>query len=169
MSYFDEWNKNIEAKGDRGALSDYAERYYQLETDAYIKILEGYPDAKWKAPAKELAERLGFGEEMDIFLGFLEGISTSLNKGLDLPNIVDETEVELDIDFAKLYWNMHGASAKWLYGLEQWENVFTAEELIKVTKDFNREHIAVSNKVGRNDPCTCGSGKKYKNCCGKRN
>ena len=23
-------------------------------------------------------------------------------------------------------------------------------------------------KVGRNDPCTCGSGKKYKNCCGKK-
>jgi tetratricopeptide (TPR) repeat protein len=26
--------------------------------------------------------------------------------------------------------------------------------------------VAVSFKVGRNDPCTCGSGKKYKNCCG---
>lgn len=26
---------------------------------------------------------------------------------------------------------------------------------------------AKSNKVGRNDPCPCGSGKKYKNCCGK--
>lgn len=25
----------------------------------------------------------------------------------------------------------------------------------------------VSNKVGRNDPCTCGSGLKYKKCCGK--
>ena len=24
----------------------------------------------------------------------------------------------------------------------------------------------VSNKVGRNEPCPCGSGKKYKNCCG---
>ena len=23
------------------------------------------------------------------------------------------------------------------------------------------------SKIGRNDPCTCGSGKKYKNCCGK--
>ncbi len=23
------------------------------------------------------------------------------------------------------------------------------------------------NKIGRNDPCPCGSGKKYKNCCGK--
>ena len=24
-----------------------------------------------------------------------------------------------------------------------------------------------SDKVGRNEPCSCGSGKKYKNCCGK--
>ena len=23
-------------------------------------------------------------------------------------------------------------------------------------------------KVGRNDPCPCGSGKKYKKCCGKK-
>ena len=27
--------------------------------------------------------------------------------------------------------------------------------------------IRSAPKVGRNDPCTCGSGKKYKNCCGK--
>ena len=27
--------------------------------------------------------------------------------------------------------------------------------------------IRVEKKVGRNDPCPCGSGKKYKNCCGK--
>jgi len=25
----------------------------------------------------------------------------------------------------------------------------------------------VQKQVGRNDPCPCGSGKKYKNCCGK--
>jgi preprotein translocase subunit SecA len=24
-----------------------------------------------------------------------------------------------------------------------------------------------STKVGRNDPCPCGSGKKFKKCCGK--
>ena len=28
---------------------------------------------------------------------------------------------------------------------------------------------AVSKKVGRNDPCPCGSGKKYKKCCGANN
>ena len=27
--------------------------------------------------------------------------------------------------------------------------------------------IKKGNKIGRNDPCPCGSGKKYKQCCGK--
>ena len=26
-----------------------------------------------------------------------------------------------------------------------------------------------TNKIGRNDPCPCGSGKKYKHCCGQQN
>ncbi len=30
-----------------------------------------------------------------------------------------------------------------------------------------KEPVHVQEKVGRNDPCPCGSGKKYKNCCGK--
>ena len=30
-----------------------------------------------------------------------------------------------------------------------------------------REAVAVGRKVGRNDPCPCGSGKKYKKCCGR--
>jgi len=34
--------------------------------------------------------------------------------------------------------------------------------------DSNRkEPVVKENKVGRNDPCPCGSGKKYKNCCGR--
>ena len=38
-----------------------------------------------------------------------------------------------------------------------------------ITND-SKDHAKVqkkSTKVGRNDPCPCGSGKKYKNCCGK--
>jgi uncharacterized protein YecA (UPF0149 family) len=26
--------------------------------------------------------------------------------------------------------------------------------------------VRAGAKIGRNDPCTCGSGKKYKKCCG---
>jgi SWIM/SEC-C metal-binding protein len=29
------------------------------------------------------------------------------------------------------------------------------------------ETVTVDKKIGRNDPCPCGSGKKYKKCCGK--
>ena len=34
-------------------------------------------------------------------------------------------------------------------------------------EDKRLEPIRTEPKVGRNDPCTCGSGKKYKKCCGK--
>lgn len=29
-----------------------------------------------------------------------------------------------------------------------------------------KKPVKADKKVGRNDPCPCGSGKKYKNCCG---
>lgn len=35
------------------------------------------------------------------------------------------------------------------------------------TTPAKKEPIKVEKKVGRNDPCPCGSGKKYKQCCGK--
>ena len=38
-----------------------------------------------------------------------------------------------------------------------------------ITND-SKDHTKIqkkSTKVGRNDPCPCGSGKKYKQCCGK--
>ncbi len=34
-------------------------------------------------------------------------------------------------------------------------------------EDGNREPVRTGPKIGRNDPCPCGSGKKYKRCCGK--
>ncbi len=39
----------------------------------------------------------------------------------------------------------------------------------QVPKQSSTNHTVVNTtpKVGRNDPCPCGSGKKYKNCCGK--
>ncbi|MDD4076347.1 MAG: SEC-C metal-binding domain-containing protein, partial [Eubacteriales bacterium] len=38
---------------------------------------------------------------------------------------------------------------------------------IETSGDDKPQPKRVGNKVGRNDPCPCGSGKKYKNCCGK--
>ena len=38
----------------------------------------------------------------------------------------------------------------------------------EITKKYREDNIAHVEKIGRNDPCPCGSGKKYKKCCGKK-
>ena len=61
------------------------------------------------------------------------------------------------------------------------ETGLTEEEMIKAIEEFNKqmaedeefgdifreEVVTNQKKPKRNDPCPCGSGKKYKNCCGK--
>ena len=37
------------------------------------------------------------------------------------------------------------------------------------TREVKREPVRAEKTVGRNDPCPCGSGKKYKQCCGRKN
>ena len=59
------------------------------------------------------------------------------------------------------------AKAPWLYNLEEWDHVFPAEKRQEITKKFHLSKQAVSHKIDRNAPCPCGSGKKYKKCCGK--
>ena len=55
----------------------------------------------------------------------------------------------------------------------QIEQKIEREEAPKITgtnKDESNEkmpYVRKGAKIGRNDPCPCGSGKKYKNCCGK--
>jgi preprotein translocase subunit SecA len=34
-------------------------------------------------------------------------------------------------------------------------------------QDLPPEPVRTTQKPGRNDPCPCGSGKKYKKCCGR--
>jgi len=45
------------------------------------------------------------------------------------------------------------------------EDIEAEEELIK--KADKVEPLKADKEPGRNDPCPCGSGKKYKKCCGK--
>lgn len=49
-------------------------------------------------------------------------------------------------------------------GIDSWEQLV---EMHRRGEDIPPMPSGFSRKVGRNDPCPCGSGKKYKNCCGK--
>ena len=100
--------------------------------------------------------------------GFLDGIDDSLKTSNDLDNITEDSEVSLDIDPEKLYMNMVQCKADWLYELPQWDNIFSVEKRKDLYLKEKKSHTVVKEKkIGRNDPCPCGSGKKYKQCCGK--
>lgn len=63
---------------------------------------------------------------------------------------------------------MVGAKAEWLYTLPQWDALLTPERRKELYKEQKSSTTIVKDKkIGRNDPCPCGSGKKYKYCCGR--
>ncbi len=139
--------------------------YYTQETEAYKKIL-GEKNFTLAGTAKALAE--GFGMELAIFAPFLDGVNTSLENEIDVQAVEEETELNLTIIPEKLFYNMLNAKAKWLYELKEWDGVLAEEKRTEITRQWRIEQQAVSTAtVGRNDPCPCGSGKKYKKCCGK--
>jgi uncharacterized protein YecA (UPF0149 family) len=49
-------------------------------------------------------------------------------------------------------------------GARSTEDVAAEERLLKDAEKV--EPLQTGEKVGRNDPCPCGSGRKYKKCCG---
>ena len=140
--------------------------YFTIEKGIYEQILAN-PTEVVEGTVKELAEK--YDTEVMIMTGFLDGINESL-KGYENPiETMDEnTQVKIEIDPEKLYYNMVEAKAEWLYTLPQWNSILSEEkrkELYKQQKASGT--IRKEKKIFPNDPCPCGSGKKYKKCCGK--
>jgi uncharacterized protein YecA (UPF0149 family) len=52
---------------------------------------------------------------------------------------------------------------------QQWEYDEELEGLVRAMLEGNNKgtEIRIGKKVGRNEKCPCGSGLKYKKCCGK--
>ena len=149
---------------DKGSLQKMWAEYFEKEKEIYKQLLAA-PDTEVKGTVKELAEK--YGIDIMQMTGFLDGINDSLVKPNPIEEMEEDTKVSLKFDKEKLYKNMVAAGADWLYGLEEWNEIFDADTQKKLYKEqkasttFKREGA----KIGRNDPCPCGSGKKYKNCC----
>ena len=58
--------------------------------------------------------------------------------------------------------------ADWLYNLEEWNDIYDEDTRKRLYREQKvSTTIVKGDKVYPNDPCPCGSGKKYKKCCGK--
>lgn len=161
---YKQWTKLIENQNDT-TIKEFWDEYSAGETKIYTDILENKKNI-FAGKVKELAEKYEVREV--IFMGFLDGISTSLNSTIDLESISSESEISLDINFANLFKNMIKADADYLYSIEAWKDIFSEEEQKELYDEYRRSRTVVKDsKVGRNEPCPCKSGKKYKHCCGK--
>lgn len=150
---------------NKGDLQRLWQTYFQQERDIYAELLKK-PDEEVKGTVKELAEK--FGVDIMTMTGFLDGINDSLKEANPIDEMEEDTVVSLAFDKTLLYKNMVAAGADWLYGLEEWNGIFdqdTQKALYKEQKSSMT--IRKEAKVYPNDPCPCGSGKKYKKCCGR--
>ena len=162
----EQWRDTTYSKEmDKASLQKFWGTYFQTEKEIYEKLLEN-PDEEVKGTVKELAEK--YGINVFTMTGFLDGINDSLKVANPIETMDEDTEVSLAFDKELLYKNMVDAKADWLYELPQWDKIFTEEKKKVLYKEQkNARTIHVEKKVYPNDPCPCGSGKKYKKCCGK--
>lgn len=81
-------------------------------------------------------------------------------------------DIEVLQEFTELITQLNNNTRKWIL------KGYTSSELFKSEQKYLQplpnpglklvvDNTKAANKVGRNDPCPCGSGKKYKKCCGK--
>ena len=152
-------------KADRGQLQEFWSRYFAIEKSVYEKLLSN-PDEVVEGTVKELADR--FEIEVMAMVGFLDGIDESLVTPNELEDLKEDSHVSLAFDKEKLYKNMVEAKADWLYELPQWKEIFPEEKLKQLYTEQKKSGTIIKEaKVYPNDPCPCGSGKKYKKCCGR--
>ena len=163
MALLEQWRTYAEEQQSGPQGPQFWKDYFDRETEIYKRILESKPR---KNTVKGYAEK--YGVDLMTMVAFLDGINDSLKEQNPLETMEEDTEVNLNYDKELLYKNMVEAKAEWLYTLPQWDNLLTGERRKELYKEQKLSKTVVKGqKIGRNDPCPCGSGTKYKKCCGR--
>ena len=166
MGLLQEWREyayGVELNSKEGkAIWD---KYFEQEKAIYQQLLAA-PEKVVSGTVQELADK--YGMELNYMVGFLDGINESLTEPNPIEEMEADTVVNLPIDLESLYYHMVEAGADWLYELPEWDELLTPERRKELYREQKKSGTIVKErKVGRNEPCPCGSGKKYKYCCGR--
>lgn len=164
MSLYERWHEVAFKHETKQKEEAFWEQYLGQEKAIYEHIL-GNKMTSMEGTVKELSTQFKMSPEF--FCGFLDGINGSLKTPIQMEQVEEDTTVALEIDFEKLYKEMVEYKAEHLYTLSQWDDIFDEEKRKRLFKEQkSSKTIVKKERVGRNDPCPCGSGKKYKKCCG---
>lgn len=167
MTLLEQWrNTAYSENANKGDLQRFWTKYFEQEKEIYAQLLAD-PKTEVKGTVKELAEK--YDVTVMTMTGFLDGINDSLKEANPIETMDEDTVVSLAYDTEKLYKNMVAASAEWLYELPEWNDIYDEDTRKALYKEQKLSTTVVNEaKVYPNDPCPCGSGKKYKQCCGRK-
>ena len=140
-----------------------SEQMRELERVVMLKVV----DEKWMNhidSMDELKNGIGlraYGQKDPVVQYRLEGF-----------DMFDEMVNDIKVDVTKILMHVRaGGEAKRQETVKitgaALEAIHSVDGGSKIGTDIDRTVRNEGPKVGRNDPCPCGSGKKYKNCCGK--
>ena len=166
MALLENWHELAYDTTDQKAMQKVWERYFKEEKEIYKKLLSDVNN-EVVGTVENLAKE--YGMETVYFIGFLEGINDSIEKPNSIDKLKESSKVKIKIKPEDLYFNMVKAKASWLYELPEWDDILSKDRRQELYRKCKEEQIVKrdTNKVYPNDPCPCGSGKKYKKCCGK--
>ena len=167
MELLKKWRETAYSQtANKGDLQRLWDDYFQKEKEIYAQLLTN-PDEEVKGTVRELAEK--YDVDIMTMTGFLDGINDSLKEPNPIEEMEEDTQVSLVFEKELLYKNMVAAGADWLYELPEWEPIFDEDKRKALYREQKSSTTIVKpDKVYPNDPCPCGSGKKYKKCCGKK-
>ena len=164
LRLYDAW-KRISLDKQGNPVKHVWDEYLALEKGVYENILRNNI-TRVEGSAEEIGAQ--FGISAMHAAAFLDGIHEAVDGVPNLDELEEKTQVAFDIGYERLYKKMVEYKAEKLYTLPEWDTVFTKEQQKQFYTEQKNSHTIRRNeaKVGRNDPCPCGSGKKYKKCCG---
>ena len=151
--------------------------YYMPKDDTLVAYV--FQNGLEKTPEYEAVHRCLVRElkDTDMAEAILEELSDYVTKeDWGIPQIMNSLyQWDVAFDNARSAGKMTKALSEWVYGVRRWsERGYSRKERGKVNEENRYVYAEKTNfsrtepaKVYPNDPCPCGSGRKYKKCCGR--
>jgi len=162
---FDKAEEKYQVKRKSFQEKDLELNYNQIEKFIMLKTV----DDKWQAHIDDMAHL-----KEGIFLrayGQTNPIDAYKVESFDLFNeMVQSIQEDTIKAIFSVKYNENNANVNKLNRVQNVVNNFVKANMNsfgKTNESTKREPIKAEKKVGRNEPCPCGSGKKYKQCCGR--
>ncbi|MEH7305886.1 HEAT repeat domain-containing protein [Neobacillus drentensis] len=136
---------------------------YLKQTDSIIFACSVIENIKTDHAVQVLREAYQKSDELEDQDMLIEALCHQLSKEA-LPEISSHMEKESFsclVDIEQTVYSYYSILGEEHPELESWKQAAQGGGM-----DYRNENLSKSN-IGRNDPCQCGSGKKYKKCCGK--